>query len=366
MPQSTLDALRLRWARWRNGILSDPGFRRWAGGVPVFRTVSRRYARDLFDLSAGFIYAQITQALVESGLIAALKDRDLTLEEAAAIAGISSSAAQTLLKGGLPLALTQRVGTRWTLGTRGAALSTSPGLAEMIAHHRLLYADLADPLAMLRGEGEGRLAKLWTYDPASDPGDVAAYSALMAASQPMVAQQALAAYRFDRHRAVLDIAGGEGAFLAAVSRAAPGLRLGLFDLPPVVERARARFAESALDAALHAGSFRTDSLPDGYDLITMVRVLHDHDDAPVADLLTKVRAALPSGGRALIVEPLAETRSAPRVGHAYFGFYLAAMRSGRPRSSGEYRAMARAAGFSSARLLPTPVPLIASVIVLER
>lgn len=366
MPLSSLDAFRLRWARWRNGILSDPGFRRWASGMPVFRQVSRRYARDLFDLSAGFIYAQITQALVESGLVTALKGRSLTLAEAADVARLSPEAAETLLKAGLPLALTERIGAHWTLGTRGAALSTSSGLAEMIAHHHLLYADLADPLAMLRGEGEGRLARLWSYDAGSDPADVAAYSALMAASQPMVAEQALAAYRFDRHKALLDIAGGEGAFVSAVARTAPGLRLGLFDLPPVVERARARFADSGLQVALHPGSFRTDALPGGYDLITLVRVLHDHDDAPVSELLAAVRQALAPGGRALIVEPLAETPSAPRVGHAYFGFYLAAMRSGRPRSCAEYRAMARAAGFSAARLLPTPVPLVASVVALEQ
>lgn len=366
MPLSSLDALRLRWARWRNGILSDPGFRRWASGMPIFRQVSRRYARDLFDLSAGFIYAQITQALVESGLVAALAQRSLSLAEAADRARLSPDAAATLLKAGLPLGLTERIGDLWTLGTRGAALSTSPGLAEMIAHHRLLYDDLADPLAMLRGDGEGRLARLWSYGADSDPADVAAYSALMAASQPMVVDQALAAYRFDRHRAMLDIAGGEGAFLAAVARAAPDLRLGLFDLPQVVDRARARLADSGLDVAFHPGSFRTDPLPQGYDLITLVRVLHDHDDMPAAALLAAVRQALRPGGRALIIEPLAETPSAPRVGHAYFGFYLAAMRSGRPRSFAEYRAMAAAAGFSTARLLPTPVPLVASVVALEQ
>jgi demethylspheroidene O-methyltransferase len=265
------DAWRLRWTRWRNGMLAHQGFRRWASSFAPFRPIARGHARALFDLTAGFVYAQTAQALVESGLIAANRAR--------------AACAETLLKAGLPLRLTERIGSRWVLGMQGAVLAASPGVAEMIAHHRLFYADLADPLATLRGEGPGRLAELWRYDGTADPDDVAAYSALMAASQPMVAEQAIAAYDFRR----LDVGGGAGAFVSAVAAAAPALELGLFDLPPVIEVARARFAASGLAVATHAGSFGTDTLPGGYDLITLVRVLHDHDDAPVSRLLAQVR-----------------------------------------------------------------------------
>jgi demethylspheroidene O-methyltransferase len=79
--------------------------------------------------------------------------------------------------------------------------------------------------------------------------------------------------------------------------------------------------------------------------------------------LESVRAALPSNGRVLIVEPLAGTHGAEPMGHAYFGFYLAAMRSGRPRSFGEYKAMLRGAGFRTVKRRRTPVPLVASAIV---
>lgn len=366
MAETLVDTLRLRWTRWRNAMIADAGFRSRAARLPFGRAIARRYARDLFDLSAGFVYAQVTQALVESGLIARMAAGPVELAEAASLAELSPAAAETLLKAGLPLGLTEQIGACWTLGSRGAALSNSPGVAEMIVHHRLFYADLADPLAMLRGGGEGRLARLWRYDGSADPQDAASYSALMAASQPLVAEQALAAYRFGRHRAMLDIGGGAGAFIAAVARATPGLRLGLFDLPAVIETARPRLAAQGLAVSLHPGSFRTDPLPSGFDLITMVRVLHDHDDPVVAALLSAVHAALPPGGRALIVEPLAGSPSSPRVGHAYFGFYLAAMRSGRPRTFAEYRDLARAAGFATVRALRTPVPLAASVTLLER
>ena len=41
----------------------------------------------------------------------------------------------------------------------------NPGLAAMVEHHAILYADLRDPVALLRGEGRGGtgLARYWPY-----------------------------------------------------------------------------------------------------------------------------------------------------------------------------------------------------------
>ena len=75
---------------------------------------------------------------------------------------------------------------------------------------------------------------------------MADYSALMAESQPLVAADILSAYRFDRHRCLLDLGGGDGTFLTQVAKVAPSLRLMLMDLPAVADRARARFAAAGL------------------------------------------------------------------------------------------------------------------------
>lgn len=355
----------LSWTRWRNRLLGNPEFQRWTSRLPIARWVARRHARALFDLTAGFVYAQVAAAFIESGLFAALRHDALDEPAAAATARLSPDAVRTLLLAAESLGLAQQVGDRWTLGPRGAMLAGTRGVPEMIAHHRLLYADLADPLAMLRREHEGGLAALWSYGAAADRAAVRNYSALMAASQPMVADQALAAYRFTSHRRLLDIGGGAGAFLAAVAPRAPQLALGLFDLPAVIPEAAANLESHGLSrrVTLHPGSFRAGPLPPGYDLMTLVRVLHDHDDAPAGDLLAKICQALAPGGRLLIVEPMAGDGPA---GAAYFGLYLAAMRSGRPRRPDEIAAMLAQAGFSRSRLLPTPLPLVARVILAER
>lgn len=356
---TVLDRLRLGWALRRNRWIADPRMRALGNWFPPARPIARGYARDLFDLTAGFVYSQTLAAFVESGLLRRLERGGATSAQAAEIAELPEHGTATLLKAAASLRLVERHGDLWVLGPHGAALAASPGVEEMIRHHRLFYRDLAEPLALLRGTTEPELARLWRYDGGADPVAVSAYSALMAASQPMVAEQAIAAYPFARHRRLLDLGGGTGAFLRAVGAAAPRLELGLFDRPAVIGQL-ADGGEARL--TLHPGSFLEDPLPGGYDLISLVRVLHDHDDEPVSRILSAARAALPRDGRILIVEPLAETGGAGPMGHGYFGLYLTAMRSGRPRSLREYKGLLTRAGFTKVRRHRTPLPIVASVI----
>jgi demethylspheroidene O-methyltransferase len=235
----------------------------------------------------------------------------------------------------------------------------------MATHHAMLYEDLRDPLALLRGDaGETELSRYWAYATAPDasalePDAVARYSELMAASQPMVAEQVLAAYPLRRHRRLLDVGGGTGAFLRAVAGAVPDLELGLFDLPAVVSQVR---DDAGGRIQVTGGDFTKDPLPSGFDAISLVRIIHDHDDDVVLKILANVRRALPENGVLIIAEPLAATPGAEAVGDAYFGFYLLAMGSGRPRTVEAINTLLRRSGFGPARRYRTPVPLVASVL----
>ena len=75
----------------------------------------------------------------------------------------------------------------------------------------------------------------------------------------------------------------------------------------MAERAQARFAADGLSAGRGrcGGDMHRDPLPEGADLVTLVRVLHDHDDAAVRALLGRLRQAMPPGGTLLIAEPMA-------------------------------------------------------------
>ena len=354
-----------RWTVMRNRILSDAGFQRWASGFPLTRPVARARARGLFDIVAGFVYSQVAFACVKLGVLPLLAEKPRTVEELAALVDLPLEGADRLLKAAVSLGLAERLRDgRYTLGQQGAALVGNGGLADMIAHHAHLYADLADPVALLRrGGGGGALSGYWPYAEGEGPADsaaVAPYSALMAASQPMIADDVLSAYAFGNHRALLDVGGGEGAFLEAAGARYPELGLMLFDLPAVAARAQARIGPR-LNAL--GGNFGDDPIPLGADIVSLVRVLHDHGDAMVTQLLAKVHAALPPGGTLLVAEPMAETRGAEPAGDAYFGFYLLAMGSGRPRTAAELTGMLRAAGFANVRQIPTRIPLSVRVLV---
>ena len=57
----------------------------------------------------------------------------------------------------------------------------------------------------------------------------------MTASQPLVADEILDAYPLSRHRCLLDVGGGEGAFVTRAAERTPALRCILFDLPAVAD-----------------------------------------------------------------------------------------------------------------------------------
>jgi demethylspheroidene O-methyltransferase len=183
-----------------------------------------------------------------------------------------------------------------------------------------------------------------------------------------VSEQVLQSYPLDQHRRLLDVGGGEGTFLRAVAAHAPHLQLMLFDLPAVADLARQRLAEQGLAdrVEIHGGSFFSDPLPRGADLITLVRVLFDHPDDRVRQILRSVREALPDQGAVLVCEPMSGTPGAEAIGDAYYGLYLAAMGKGRSRSPAELTALLRSAGFSQVRLLPTPLPLQTRVLLARR
>jgi demethylspheroidene O-methyltransferase len=371
-PEGSPPSLRDRWHALRDRLVASPSFQRWAASAPLIRRVARKRARALFDLCAGFVYSQVLLACVRLRVLELLREGPLAHTELAARTALSPQAARRLLDAAAALGLVEPRGAdRFGLGQLGAALLGNPGVAAMIEHHALLYDDLRDPVALLRGtQGQTGLARFWGYARAPQPaaldgGEVAAYSALMSASQQLIAQDILDAYPLHRHRCLLDVGGGDGTFLAAAGTANPGLRLMLFDLPAVAQRAHARFAAAALEGrvSVSGGDFFADPLPQGADVVSLVRVVHDHDDARARAILHAVRRALPAGGTVLLAEPMSGTPGAEPVGDAYFGFYLLAMGSGRARTQAELTALLREAGFARVRAAATRQPLQTALLV---
>ena len=356
-----------------NRLAASRGFQAWAARIPLLRRIARAEGQALFDLTAGFVHSQILMALIELGVLPALCDAPLSPEALARRHGLPPERMALLLQGGAALGLLRR---RWdgrfALARRGAALLGVPGLDGMIRHHRVLYRDLADPVAFLRGETDPELARFWPYvfgaGGAADPAVAAAYSRIMTDSLVLVAEDTLRLADFSGVAHLLDVGGGTGAFLAAVGTAHPAIRLTLFDLPAVVADAEATFACAGLStrATVVSGSFRDEPLPRGADAISLVRVLYDHADDTVAALLAAAFDALPPGGRIIVSEPMSGGRHPDRNTDTYFAFYTAAMRTGRARTPAEIGAMLARAGFSGIRVRPGFRPYVTSVVLARR
>lgn len=366
----------MAWSDVRNRLLASEAFHRFATWFPLTRPIAQREAKNLFDLVAGFVYSQILYACVKLNLFTLLSNGPLPLKEIAQQIKLSQESALRLLAAAKSLRLVEERGDdSWGLGLLGAVMVTNRAVAALVEHHATLYADLRDPIALLRGEIDPSMAKYWPYadEQGASPLElteekVAEYSQLMSASQPLIASEILSAYSFSKHKKLLDIGGGQGTFLLAAAKKAPHLQLMLFDLPAVASLAQRNFEREGIAgrASAHGGSFFETPLPRGADIASIIRVLYDHDDHRVQAILKASYMALPSGGTLLVAEPMSGTPGAQAMGDAYFGFYLLAMGKGKSRSAQRLMQLIAEAGFSNPTLQSTRLPLQTRLIQARR
>lgn len=359
------------WHSLRNRLLASPVFRRWAARFPLTRRAAKRHATDLFDLCAGFVYSQVLLACVRLNLLAAVGGQPLSASELARLTDLDPERLQRLIDAATSLELLESGNDdTYHLGPRGALIVSQPALIEMIRHHWMLYEDLRDPVALLKGTGERtHLEQFWCYA-RSAPGEASSrdgaehYSALMTSTRLLFAEEVMHAYDFGRHRRVLDVGGGEAMWAIELAKLYPQIQVTVFDLPPVAALAEARINAHDMTRRVKAigGDFRCDDLPPGADLVMLNRVLHDHDDHVALGILKAARKALASDATLMVAEPMLESGDASRVGAAYFSFYFLAMGSGRARSAAAIRRLLQQAGFARIRRHATSQPLCASVL----
>ncbi len=358
------------WFNLRNRILADARFQLWAATFPLTRPIAERRASALFDLSAGFVYSQVLYSVVSLGVLEAVADGARSVSELSDVLELSEASTRRLLAAAAALKLTEARGAGYGLGPLGAALLANDAVFAMVSHHALLYRDLQDPVRLLRSHDcPTEVRSFWPYagprEGHESSNGVAQFTELMAVTSALLTPDILEAYPPHGHRLMMDVCGGSGSFLVGAGRLSPQLSLALFELPDVASLARTRLEDEGMSAraTVFAGDVLCDALPGGADLISLVRVVHDHDDAQAVKILRKVRDALERRGTLLLAEPLAGTRGAEPMGDAYFGFYLLAMGQGQPRTAEHIFDLLRAAGFRHLATRKTRRPILTGVIV---
>jgi len=116
-------------------------------------------------------------------------------------------------------------------------------------------------------------------------------------------QSALDAYDFSRFRKVVDVGGGNGAFLLEMLRRSTRLQGVVFDLPAVAERTRRAIAATPESARCSVDEGNAlERVTEGADCYVLSNVLVSMADDDAAKILQSCRRAMADGATVVIVE----------------------------------------------------------------
>ncbi|GAA2574382.1 methyltransferase [Streptomyces violaceus] len=183
------------------------------------------------------------------------------------------------------------------------------------------------------------------------------FNAAMSQATAETAAALPGAFDFGRFGSVTDVGGGDGTLLAGVLTAFPGLKGAVYDTAEGLAQGPETLRRHGLTerCSLAAGDFFR-SVPEGSDLYLMKSILHDWPDDRAVTILRHCRAALPPGGRVLILEPvLPEAVGTDGDGGTYLSdLNMLVNVGGRERTRQDFEDLCHAAGLSLVTVTPLP------------
>jgi hypothetical protein len=184
----------------------------------------------------------------------------------------------------------------------------------------------------------------------------APYNRYMTKTSGQHIEALLKAYDFSQFRSLVDVGGGHGATLAAILLACPQLRGVLFDLPSVVEGAKALEPIAIAERVTRVGGDMHRMIPSGSDGYLIKWVLMDRSDDDVITVLKNCRDALEEGGKIIVVDLLLPKGKLPVFPALLDVQMMLLSGSAHLRDEDEYRSLFDLAGLRVARLVPTQSP----------
>src|SRR4051794_13127918 len=194
----------------------------------------------------------------------------------------------------------------------------------------------------------------WTFR-ARHPDLSAGFDRAMTDLSRQLSAALLAAYDFGRFGQLVDVGGGNGAFLASILITHPDMRGVLFDQPHVVSGAGPVLVAAGVAnrCDVVGGSF-FEAVPAGGDAYIFKAILHDWEDAPCIRILRTCRRAIADGTALLVVErDLGRPNRDPDAKFSDLNMLVGPM--GRERTPEEYAALFAAAGFRFVGFAPSAV-----------
>lgn len=161
------------------------------------------------------------------------------------------------------------------------------------------------------------------------------------------------AYDFSEIGVLADVGGGNGSLLSFVLKTYPSMKGMLYDLPGVVERAKAGLQAAGLaDRCQVIGGSFFESIPEGADAYLMRHIIHDWDDEKSLTILRNIHRAMRPDARLLVIEGVIPPGNDPCFSKL-LDLTMLTLPGGKERTADEYRTLFRAGGFELTRIVPT-------------
>jgi hypothetical protein len=187
-----------------------------------------------------------------------------------------------------------------------------------------------------------------------NPGEMAIFANAMSSVTAQVGMALADAYDFSAFKTLADVGGSHGMVLAIVLAKYPSLRGVLFDLPPVVEGAKALLeSRGVLDRVERVGGDFFKDAPKDVDAYLLKHILHDWGDEDCIRILKTIHTAAKPGAKLLIVDAILEPGNEPQFAKLLDIEMLVITSGGRERTLSEWQKLFDLAGFRFSRVVPT-------------
>ncbi len=308
---------------------------------------------DILKMAQGFMECRILQSAAELNLFSILSDNARSAGEIAETISGDARALAVLLDALAAMGLLKKDGQAYVCDASVAPLlsDTSPQtVLPMVLHMASLWRRWSRLTDIAKGVDEARDE----FEFARNADELRAFIGAMHSIGAPMAKQIVEAVNPVSARALLDVGGGSGTYTIAFLRAVPEMKATLFDLPEVIEMARARLQDEGLldRVTLAGGSFYLQEIPSGHDLALISAIIHSNSPEENLELYRKVFRALKPGGRILIRDHvMSPDRTWPRAGAIFAINMLVGTSGGGTYTYEEIESDLAQAGFSRIRLL---------------
>jgi SAM-dependent methyltransferase len=195
----------------------------------------------------------------------------------------------------------------------------------------------------------------------ANPAEAQIFDAAMTALNDRKTTAFLDAYDLSDVSVLADVGGGNGSALVRILERYPALTGILFDLPSVVDRAKANLERSGLaDRCRTVGGSFLDQVPSDADVYLLRHIIHNWDDEPAAVILANIHQAMAEGSKVVVVERIIPPGNEPSYGK-FADLNMLILHGGLERTSEEFERLFEMAGFRLKQIVPT----VAEVSVIE-